>query len=208
MTNHGQDTPATKAYLRELRRRARRLPRTRREELEGEIREHLREALPPGSGEVKEREALRLLGTPHEIVAEERARLGLPPASGPGAREWAAIVLLLLGGFVFLFGWVLGLVLLWSSATWTLRDKLIGSLLLPGGLTASVTLLAMGSFASGSETCFASDDGAGNITRTCSESGGGSVFGAVLLIVLALSPIATAIYLTWRARSAGAVATA
>jgi hypothetical protein len=63
-------------------------------------------------------------------------RVGDPSAiaAGAGAAEfrprvrWAdALVpwLLLLGGFVFVVGWFLGVGLLWSSSTWRVRDKLL-----------------------------------------------------------------------------------
>src|SRR4051812_12124472 len=42
-------------------------------------------------------------------------------------REWATVVLLPLV-------WVVGVVLLWRSPAWTSRDKLVGTLLVPGGL--------------------------------------------------------------------------
>ena len=44
------------------------------------------------------------------------------------------ITLLLIGAFLAVVGWVVGVVLLWRSRVWTLRDKLIGTLLWPGGL--------------------------------------------------------------------------
>ena len=55
--------------------------------------------------------------------------------------------MLLLGGFVFLIGWLVGVVLLWTSKIWTLRDKLIGTLVVPGGhfVSAAVLLTAVDS---------------------------------------------------------------
>jgi hypothetical protein len=41
------------------------------------------------------------------------------------------IILLLIGGFIFYVGWFVGLVLLWSSRAWSIKDKWIGTLLLP-----------------------------------------------------------------------------
>ena len=45
-----------------------------------------------------------------------------PPARR-GTKEWAAVMLILLGGFILGVGWVAGLVLLWSSRAWTTREK-------------------------------------------------------------------------------------
>jgi hypothetical protein len=41
-------------------------------------------------------------------------------------------MLLLFGGFLALIGWLVGLVLLWSSPRWTVVDKLVETLVLPG----------------------------------------------------------------------------
>ena len=47
--------------------------------------------------------------------------------------EWAAIILLLFGGFVFGVGWLAGLILLWSSRNWNVKEKWLGTLVVPGG---------------------------------------------------------------------------
>ena len=49
--------------------------------------------------------------------------------------------LVLAGGFLVFVGWFIGVVLLWSSHTWKLRDKLMGTLLFPGGLVLALPLL-------------------------------------------------------------------
>jgi hypothetical protein len=51
-----------------------------------------------------------------------------------GPREWAAILLVLLGGLPFGLGWALGVAMLWSSRAWSVRDKLVGTFVVPGGL--------------------------------------------------------------------------
>lgn len=71
-----------------------------------------------------------------------------PPAehSGPGTVEWAAIGLLLVGGFVIpAAGWMLGVALLWISRAWTVREKLVGTLVLPGGLLAPFAVMVAAS---------------------------------------------------------------
>jgi hypothetical protein len=85
--------PLIESYVRQLRARARTLPRANREELIQQIQEHLREALPPGSTEADARNALDQLGEPDTIIAEEYDRLGIRPASA-GKLEWAVIFLL------------------------------------------------------------------------------------------------------------------
>ncbi len=53
--------------------------------------------------------------------------------------EVGALVLLLVGGIVLpMFGWLIGVVLLWVSNAWNVRDKVIGTLFVPGGLGLSI----------------------------------------------------------------------
>jgi len=91
-------------------------------------------------------------------VAAERERLGIDePAAG--WLELLAIPLLLVGGVVIpVAGWVLGAVLLWLSRCWSVRDKLLATLLVPGGLLAAVVLPFYGTSV---ETC----SGPGTITN-------------------------------------------
>jgi hypothetical protein len=44
-------------------------------------------------------------------------------------------------------GWLVGLVLLWASPRWRRREKLLGTLVWPGGLLAPLALLVFGGFA-------------------------------------------------------------
>lgn len=52
----------------------------------------------------------------------------------PGVLEVAAMVLLLVGGFFLMAGWLVGCVALWVSPRWRWTDKLLGTLVWPGGL--------------------------------------------------------------------------
>ena len=70
------------------------------------------------------------------------------------------------------------MVLLWRARIWTLRDKLIGTLVLPGGLASATFIFA-------------------------SLSGNLGLALSVLSVVL---PVLTAIYLGWRATRAGVAA--
>jgi hypothetical protein len=132
--------PLAERYLKDLRRRARVLPRGRRDELLADIQAHLSETAPGGAGEADVRTALDRLGNPDEIVAAEA---GAGPAPGRrGVLEWCAIVLLLVGGVVLpVIGWIVGALLLWISRSWTIRDKVWGTLILPGGLLPAAWLV-------------------------------------------------------------------
>jgi HAAS domain-containing protein len=199
--------PLVRAYVDELRRAARDLPRGRRSELVQEIEEYLAEAIPPDASEAEVRTALDRLGDPEQIVAEERGRAGVQTGRA-GWVEWVAVFLLPIGGVVVpVLGWVIGAVLLWASRIWTVRDKLIGTLLLPGGLIAAAAMFFL---VGSTETCGGGvvrvDPKTGSSTTISAGSctGGGTTAGHVLtwvlFAVLVLVPIATAIYLARRAQ--------
>jgi len=199
--------PSIAKYLQRLDEELRGLPRDRRREVVNEIAEHIdqaREASPVES----EADLLNLLdriGAPSEIAAEARERFDVSTTSN--WHEIAAIVLLLVGGFVFIVGWLVGAVLLWTSRIWTLRDKLIGTLVVPGGLfvSAAVLLTAVGSDLS-CDTEQPLDSG-GNlsdtVTTTCNggHSAAGSILRGIVFGAIVIAPIFTTIYLTRRLRT-------
>jgi uncharacterized membrane protein len=187
-------------YLRRLEASLKDLPRDRRQELVEEIREHIevgRSELGSES-EADLRSLLDRIGDPADIAADSTERLGIQP-DRVGLMEVAAVVLLPIGGVVVPFlGWVVGVILLWASKAWTLRDKLIGTFLLPGGLLLPAYLLLT---VSSSEVCSSGPGVAGGSSgpgaTTCVQSGPGAwaVAAMVLLIVV---PIASAAYLAVR----------
>ncbi len=203
--NAAAQHPLVRDYLKRLEKAAKDLPRARRKELVAEIEAHLSEALPPGASEAEALNVLERLGEPREIVAE--AGPGQAPVRA-GLNEWLAISLLLAGGFLFVVGWFVGVVLLWGSRVWTLRDKLIGTLVLPGGLATSAFLfMFVGSStgSSGDGGCPATRVGlhgakALNASNGCTSSGVDVdylflAFGGLLVVL----PVLGAIYLGRRA---------
>jgi len=188
-------------YLQRLDAAAAALPKAERRELRAEIEEHLRDALADDDGEAALREALERLGDPLEIVAEQRRSSSAPPRR-VGAQQWSAIVLLLAGGFLVGIGWILGVVLLWSSRAWSVREKLIGTLLVPGGL-ATVFFLALrvGGESCGSYVVRNSKGVARSIERcTGATTVAERVLALALLAFLLIAPIVTAVFLALRAR--------
>lgn len=181
MTDQVVDT-----YLDQLRIAADRLPPRQRDELLAEIRDHLEEVrrAPDGDTDSAVLTAMDRLGTPEEIAAAALGEEGDAATAGtPGgkrqlpARDLAAVVLLPFGGFIFLVGWLIGVVLLWSSENWTTRHKLIGTLVLPFGLVSVLYL--------------------GPIVALPSRAW----LGVSILIVLVLAPIVTALWLATRAHA-------
>jgi hypothetical protein len=71
---------------------------------------------------------------------------------GPGPLEVGAVILLLAGGLLVGIGWIVGVVLLWSSPHWRTRDKLLGTLIWPGGIAGAALVLALGAIATSAGT--------------------------------------------------------
>jgi hypothetical protein len=189
--------PVATAYLQQVRREGRDLPGDRLAELLIDLEEHLSAAIPADASEEEAREVLARFGEPREIVAAERPESTVP-VEHRGPREWAAIFLLLFGFFLAGVGWVVGVVLLWRSRAWTTRDKLIGTLVLPGGLFLTIVLLLVALGKPRKEMCIHYGTGVARCTHV--PSGGPSTLGSVALILLALTPIVAAVYLARRAR--------
>ena len=121
----------TRDYLRLLDRRLASLPGPRRRQIRDEVRAHIEEGCRPlaPDDEAGVRQLLEQLGDPEEIAREAGADLH--------RRTWPEAlvpVLLLFGGFLFVVGWLVGAAILWASPVWRLRDKLMGTLILPFGL--------------------------------------------------------------------------
>ena len=177
-------------YLKRLRRAARTMPRARRRELLDEIAAHIAEAR--ATGEVPLQRVLDDLGDPKDIAATGSARKPL------GVREIAAVILLPFGGFIFLAGWVVGLVLLWASPRWRWPDKLLGTLVWPFGYAGVLYGLLAGAFTNAANN-------AGSFCGygcTSTSQGGGlpQWLGDLIVVVAFVAPIAVAVWLVLRAR--------
>jgi HAAS domain-containing protein len=183
--------PLAADYLQRLERAGRRLPRAERSELIDEISAHLAEATSPEMSDAETLSVLGRLGDPEDIV---EAQL---PARGErrGTQEWAAIFLLLFGGFLVVIGWIAGVVLLWGSRAWSTRDKLIGTLIFPGGLA----LFLPAAILLGTKRKCAAING---VVQRCTPgpSTAHSIVSTVVLICLVIGPICASVYLARRAR--------
>jgi hypothetical protein len=189
--------PVVTAYLQQVRREGRDLPSDRLAELLVDLEEHLSAAIPADASEEEAREILGRFGDPREIIEAERPEL-IGPVGRRGTREWMAVFLLQFGFVAAGVGWVVGVVLLWSSRAWTTRDKLIGTLVLPGGLFPTLVLLLLALGRRHKEIC--THYGTSVVRCTAVPSSGPSTLGSIALVLLAMTPIATAIYLARRAR--------
>ena len=239
------DDQLVEDYLRELRNAARGLPADRRDELIEEITAHITEARQSDGSPLAVRNILDRLGDPADIV---RAAADTPPGSPAwsgapssaghpagqpatqpgraGALELAAVLFLLLGGIVIpVLGWFIGVVLLWMSPRWTAKDKLLGTLVWPGGLLAPALLLvaggAAGLLATSETICTTANPDVAPVSSSqqtvaqtathCTTSGGIGLppwlvitLGLILLILAVAGPLWTASRLLRRARQSPA----
>jgi len=197
-----------RTYLAALERACADLGPGRCDELIAEVRAHIDSVL-ADSGDVTDaqlHELLDSLGSPADIAAAARTDdepIPVRSAASPGfgVRDIAAIVLLLIGGFLAGIGWVVGAVLLWTSPSWRTRDKLIGTFVVPGGLLGSLMLAGLGSFAA-TQSC---SSGAAGHTQ-CTGYALPTYVGVPLMIAVILGPVFSAIWLIHTQRRAHPIA--
>jgi hypothetical protein len=183
--------PLVAEYLKRLRRAAARLPPGRRAELIAEIEAHLADALDPGVTDAEALHALRRLGPPEAIVAAEDPAAATPARREPrGRKEWLAMVLLLFGGLIAGVGWLVGAILLWTSRAWTRREKLVGTLVVPGGLLLPVYIL---------HTTGVSSDSCAGQRAHCAPTNM-QIAWMVVVAILVLASIWSSMYLARHAR--------
>jgi hypothetical protein len=87
------------------------------------------------------------------------------------------------------------------SRRWTLRDKVFGLLVWPGGLAVAVGLIAF----SPTRTCVYVDDSSGHHGQ-CTGTAIPAGVGIPLLVLAIAGPLVTAVYLLRRARRAASAA--
>jgi uncharacterized membrane protein len=202
-------------YLDRLERELADFPSARRRELVQEISGHIAEARAglESENEAEIRNLLDRMGDPTDIAAEARGPAPeTAPAAAPverrsGALDVAALILLLVGGVVIpVIGWLVGVVLLWISSAWTARQKLLGTLVVPGGLALPAGLLLV----AGSESsCYQSPIPAARDHMICSSDGNsGQIVGSIVVALLTAASIATIVYLGRRMGRNAEVATA
>ncbi len=200
-------SPLIDRYLTELRGALREMPRRHRDELVAEIEAHIEQTVPDSASDAEVLTALDRMGDPEQIAAAERERLGIEPATA-GWLEWLAIPLLLVGGIVIpLVGWIVGVVFLWLSRCWTTRDKLLATLLVPGGLALPFVLSV--STVGGVEACSTgtrTNQSGHQVTVTHCTGGTSTAVQIGWMVVLAfliIAPIYTAVRLGRRLPPSG-----
>jgi uncharacterized membrane protein len=189
-------------------------PSSRRRELVQEISDHIAEARVSleREDEASIRNLLERIGDPAEIASEAGAAPEPDPVVAAsetsvsaavveerhaGAVEIGALILLLIGGLILpVVGWIIGVILLWVSSAWTVPQKLLGTLVVPGGLALP---LGIGLLATSSASCIQVPvAGAPNPIACTSGGSGGQMVGTVVVIALAAASVATVAYLARR----------
>jgi hypothetical protein len=194
-------------YLGRLEAELAHLPPSRREELVEQIADHIARARAelPTQNEAEIRSLLGRIGDPTVIADEAEERRPEPMRRETRWLEVCALVLLLVGGIVVpVVGWLVGVVLLWVSDAWTAREKLVGTLVVPGGLLPA---LALPIFATDVESCSGGVDPRTQsvVDQTCTggHSAGAQALVIAVWIALAITPLLTTIFLARRLRRSG-----
>ena len=191
-------------YLKELERELGALPRSRRCELMDDVGAHIADAhAETGDDQLAIRKVLDRLGDPSEIAADARERFGIEPAK-VGFMEVLALILLPVGGIILpIVGWFAGVVLLWVSPAWVTRDKIIGTLVVPGGYGTTLFMMFMSVSPSTGE-CVERFGRRGRLIETVctgeAPSGLEEIGLWLLSAFLLVGPLAGAIYLGYRLR--------
>lgn len=226
-------------YLTRLADAAQTLPPARRTELLSEIREHIDASMSGGAGtdETSVRTMLDRLGEPDDIVAaameiDPPERPAYPPTpqrrqQGIGL-EVCAVLMLTAGSLIPIFGWLIGVILLWSSGLWRRSEKILATLVFPGGPgLALIGGAAAWGLAPGPSPCITSNAvatavevlppavaGGGQVMPSavaggaqvipaadaCTGSALAPVLGIALLLFVLVAPVVVAIVLLSRAR--------
>jgi HAAS len=129
----GQADKLVRRYLEQLDAALQGVDASRREEILADVHEHIeqgRDGLDTDDA-ADVRNLLARVGDPAVIAAEA----GAP---SPDSRRWDAWApwLIIFGPVASGLGWIAGIAILWTSPTWSQRDKLIATVVSPAGLVA------------------------------------------------------------------------
>lgn len=181
------------------------VPPDRRDEIVGEIRSHIEEqrAALHDETDADVYNLLERVGEPYALATAARSESSMPVApprerSRAGAVEILALVLTPLI-------WPVGVILLWTSSAWSTRDKLIATLVPPGGYFG----LFVGLFLFGSiglytaSSCGGGVDSQGNVSQSCVTVPGWeqalvTTAAVGIAAILLLLPVLVGIYMARR----------
>jgi len=167
MSEHMMSDRIIEEYLGALRDALRTVNPSSAKEFVAEIEQHISEgrtSLEPGD-EVGLRNLLERIGSPTTLANELKETEPRTASGMDRVTPW----LILAGGFAFGFGWLIGLYGLWSSKTWRIWDKLLGTFIWPGGLLG--TFYFFGAISSSTVCSGVQNAGQTASTLTCVHHG-------------------------------------
>jgi hypothetical protein len=133
------DDASIASYLGRVRKAARHVPRGRREWVMAQVGDRLAEALEGTEAGSRPMSAvLASFGQPRDVVL---AIDGHVPGTEARWMEFAAVLLVLVGAVLWRPAWLIGVVFLWASPRWRWPDKLIATVVWPGGLLVASLLM-------------------------------------------------------------------
>ncbi len=103
--------------------------------------------------------------------------------------------LVLAGGFLAGIGWFVGVAWLWSSSTWTRREKLLATAVVPGGIALTLPILIFSLSARTSDCARFGSPGQPTVTRCLSTWSVTSAASSVPLALLVVAAVAVAVKL-------------
>jgi hypothetical protein len=129
----GEADKLVQRYLAQLDAALQGVDASRRDEILAEVHEHIEEGRDrlDTDDAASVRTLLDKVGDPAAIAAEA----GAPPPDSRRWDEWAPW-LIIFGPVASGLGWIAGILILWTSPTWSKRDKLVATFVSPAGLVA------------------------------------------------------------------------
>jgi uncharacterized membrane protein len=208
MTSNPDTTqwPAIGRYLEELDAALSGLPAGERQMILGDITDHITSALAEHPAPITSADVdlvLTELGSPQAIVDEG---IGAGPATPPvvsqrvsfsSSRGYAlmTVLILALGGVVLpFFGWIVGVVFLWISRAWPIPAKIIGTLILPGGVLFILIMSLNPAWITVTGTSCSGPTSGGPETCTTQYSGPPIWLSPTFFTILIALQVASAIY--------------
>jgi len=100
-----------------------------------------------------------------------------------------------LGGVLAGVGWFVGVAWLWSSPTWTRNEKMLATLLLPGGVVPPLTILIFSLLTRTSDCTSSGGPGQPVVTHCVDEWTTGASSKILILLALTVIPAIVAVNL-------------
>jgi uncharacterized membrane protein len=190
------------------------VPADRRDEIVGEIAGHIAEerARVENETDADVRNLLERIGDPVQLAAEAAPAVSSADAAAAAASRSHVGIVEILALILTPLLWPVGVILLWLSPAWSIRDKVIGTLVPPGGylgIAFAGVPAALIVASSNSSQCVTTSDSSGSVlAQTCTgftaqpqwEQTLIQAIAIAVFVLLLILPVLTGIYLATRLR--------